>query len=71
MSRVTCKVKKPKKRVAKKIKVKCNVKVAKAATARLTHRGRTVAVRRVKAGARTLVFRVRGGSRGTFRLRMD
>ena len=64
---MTCKVKKPKKKIAKKIKVKCKVKVARAATARLSRGGRTIAVRRVAAGTRTLTFRVRGGS-GAFRL---
>jgi hypothetical protein len=66
--KVTCAVKKPKK-LAKKINVTCKVTVTRTATAELRQGSRVVASRRVRAGTRSLTFRVRSRG-GRFRLRL-
>jgi hypothetical protein len=65
-SKVVCKVKKAK--GSKRVKVSCKVRAARAVTARLRHRGRTVATRRLSTGPQTVVFRLRARSQSGFRL---
>jgi hypothetical protein len=65
-AKVTCTVKKAKH--AKKVKVTCVVTAARATSARLTHRGHTIAERHLKAGRHRVVFHLHASRHGTYRL---
>ncbi len=66
----SCRVKK-RNRTRAKVKVTCRVAIPDTTNARLIHRGRTVATKRLRPGRYRVVFRVPNTRRGNYRLRLN